>query len=704
MTIKIRPTLTRLSALVRRLSSRRRLIATLFVVAFIVPVFLHAQEVIQPGVESVSQLGLPDGNLNNAEDLRLLIARIIRWVLGFVGLLAVGVVMYGGYLWMTSAGNQDRVSEAKTVLRNGLIGLAIIIASFAIVSFIINFFTAQLNNAGNGGNPGFTGCRNCIARGGDFIEDHYPDWNERVPRDIDILITFAEPVFVAEDTDNNADKSFIKNAQFGGTCGDGWWCGDADPEKFYLVYDPAPGEDVRYESFRVYTRDQRLFVITPNDLLGLLNDQGDPVETRTAAHVTKVSPISDVEQASNEYVWLFTVTTELDNTPPRITEITPPENNSSDRNDTVIINFDDVMHPVAVTGTQDTSAGINFSNLAVYADGNQVDGEFLIGNDYRTVWFRPKAICPVKNSCNMDIYCLPENADVRVVVKAATLKSDNSCVGQTASADKPAAACSPIGSGLFNGAVDISKNSLDGSRTATLVLPSGNGTAEGPAGNPVTDAVTALGDTFAWTFETNDQFFISAPQITALSPSPDEEGISTVDPFVAAFNRTMLPATNYKVGDTIYRPVRMYQQSNSATDAWTLYQGGVNVRQSSIKVCSNDNALSCTKNSDCGGTNKCLNVCGNDNTQSCTLDNECVGTDNKCGASNFNINHTGLVDPNRGGQARVTYEPRIGSTIQDRWQNCFYVPTAPGITNSLYPNGPGPDRNVNDTSVFGSFN
>ena len=74
--------------------------------------------------------------------IQLTIARIIRTVLGLVGVIAVGMVLYGGFLWMTAAGNEDRVQQAKRLLVNSLIGLAIVLTSFSIAQFVVNNLVA----------------------------------------------------------------------------------------------------------------------------------------------------------------------------------------------------------------------------------------------------------------------------------------------------------------------------------------------------------------------------------------------------------------------------------------------------------------------------------------------------------------------------------------------------------------------------------
>lgn len=86
------------------------------------------------GIEAV------DNGLNNSlakGDPRTIVARIINFALGFLGVIAVGIILFGGFKWMTAAGNEEKVSEAKKLLGAGIIGLIIILAAWAVANFII---------------------------------------------------------------------------------------------------------------------------------------------------------------------------------------------------------------------------------------------------------------------------------------------------------------------------------------------------------------------------------------------------------------------------------------------------------------------------------------------------------------------------------------------------------------------------------------
>ena len=74
-------------------------------------------------------------------DLGLIITNIINWVLGFLALVAVIIVLIGGFEWMTAGGNDEKVATAKKRLTYGLIGLAIIFLAWAIVTFVFTSLT-----------------------------------------------------------------------------------------------------------------------------------------------------------------------------------------------------------------------------------------------------------------------------------------------------------------------------------------------------------------------------------------------------------------------------------------------------------------------------------------------------------------------------------------------------------------------------------
>jgi len=93
-----------------------------------------------------------NGSLGNqGTDPRTLISNIINLALGFLGLIAIGIIIWGGFIWMTSNGDEAKVETAKKVLKNGIIGLIIVLSSWAIATFLINKFSGTGGvNGGDG--------------------------------------------------------------------------------------------------------------------------------------------------------------------------------------------------------------------------------------------------------------------------------------------------------------------------------------------------------------------------------------------------------------------------------------------------------------------------------------------------------------------------------------------------------------------------
>lgn len=80
-----------------------------------------------------------DNTINLGQrDPRTMVAQLINVVLTLLGIVAVVIVLLGGFKWMTAAGNEDKVSEAKKLLGAGVIGLVIILSAWGISRFILN--------------------------------------------------------------------------------------------------------------------------------------------------------------------------------------------------------------------------------------------------------------------------------------------------------------------------------------------------------------------------------------------------------------------------------------------------------------------------------------------------------------------------------------------------------------------------------------
>lgn len=120
--------------------SLRRLLAFLSstVLAILVlagPLGASAQFFGQPG--SDLGVGVVQGYAPPARNLPATILGIINYVLILVGVLALAYLVYGGFRYITSRGDEGEVESAKGIITNAVIGIVVIGIAAALVNFVI---------------------------------------------------------------------------------------------------------------------------------------------------------------------------------------------------------------------------------------------------------------------------------------------------------------------------------------------------------------------------------------------------------------------------------------------------------------------------------------------------------------------------------------------------------------------------------------
>ncbi|MBD3311351.1 MAG: hypothetical protein GF349_02540 [Candidatus Magasanikbacteria bacterium] len=71
------------------------------------------------------------------ENLQVTISRVINIALSLLGIIAVVIILIGGFQWMTAGGNDEKVANARKIIFAGIIGLAIILSAWAIARFVL---------------------------------------------------------------------------------------------------------------------------------------------------------------------------------------------------------------------------------------------------------------------------------------------------------------------------------------------------------------------------------------------------------------------------------------------------------------------------------------------------------------------------------------------------------------------------------------
>lgn len=171
------------------------------VVAFVSPVLAQQPPAGPlPAPDKVGISGAADvpgqaGLMLSGTDPRIIVAKIIRVALGFLGTVALLLILYGGYLWMTAVGNEEQIDKAKKVLTQAAIGLVIILSAFSITQFILNRLLASLSTPPLPPPLGAPARVGGGALGSGIVESHFPKRGAMaVPRNVRVVITFKEKI------------------------------------------------------------------------------------------------------------------------------------------------------------------------------------------------------------------------------------------------------------------------------------------------------------------------------------------------------------------------------------------------------------------------------------------------------------------------------------------------------------------------------
>ncbi len=97
--------------------------------AVLLPTVANAQPTIDPELGTTLGLG--------SADLKATVINILQWALGLLALVAVVMIIAGGFMWMTAGGNEEKIEKAKKLISAAVIGLIIVLLAWAIVIFVV---------------------------------------------------------------------------------------------------------------------------------------------------------------------------------------------------------------------------------------------------------------------------------------------------------------------------------------------------------------------------------------------------------------------------------------------------------------------------------------------------------------------------------------------------------------------------------------
>lgn len=515
-----------------------------FLFCFFIPVFAQPIDV---GLNYAEQTGLP------TTDIREIIANVIRVALGLLGIIAVVIIMYGGWLWMTAGGNEEQIGRAKKTLINGAVGLAIILSAYSIVLFVMNLL--GIGGGNNERDYNYTpppGIMNMAGTGawGKIILDHYPVPNQvDVPRNTKIAITFAKPVdatsFTTEVTDETLgaeagamvfqlNNEVIKiNALIPSSTVQGGYDKQLiSGAKVYLFpIETTTASGVTEEIFTI--------VIEPNDLLGDIKDNVNYEVWVDGLLKGKDGKSIFLGAKSPYYHWYFTCSTELDNTPPHVVSVFPSKGATETKDSILEITFSEPVFPNAQVSFTSTSGYYedrvnNYPIVFIKNASSTVPlGTFKITNQYRTLEFNSTIECGT-DACGNPKYCLPvcdkagadcKTDEYQVVFKTAPTSTNP---------EKPPFTAD-LSSG--NGIMDMAGNALNGNNNDIYER------------NSLAPFVTGFNgpDNYGWSFILEDELDSTTPYIRGLSIGPETERVSAGQAMNIFWSKLMKKSSLYSI-------------------------------------------------------------------------------------------------------------------------------------------------------------
>lgn len=82
-----------------------------------------------------------------------LVGNIIRVFIILLGIFFMGLMVYGGFMWMNAKGNDEQVKKAQGIIRDAIIGLLIAVGAYAITYFVLYNIGPQFLEDGGGFGP-----------------------------------------------------------------------------------------------------------------------------------------------------------------------------------------------------------------------------------------------------------------------------------------------------------------------------------------------------------------------------------------------------------------------------------------------------------------------------------------------------------------------------------------------------------------------
>lgn len=85
--------------------------------------------------------GAGGANIARQTDIPGLVGGTILSLSTLIGTLFLGLILYGGAIWMTSQGSDEKIKKAKNIITSAVIGLIVTVSAWSISTYVLDLAT-----------------------------------------------------------------------------------------------------------------------------------------------------------------------------------------------------------------------------------------------------------------------------------------------------------------------------------------------------------------------------------------------------------------------------------------------------------------------------------------------------------------------------------------------------------------------------------
>jgi hypothetical protein len=124
-------------------TNKFKIILTVFIFSLFIYNTVFALPSLKNANEQTTTFATKSGfkPVDTTTSIDTVIGDIIKYFLSFLGVIFLGLLIYGGFTWMRARGDDGAVTIAKETMINAITGLIIVLGSYAATAWVISNLT-----------------------------------------------------------------------------------------------------------------------------------------------------------------------------------------------------------------------------------------------------------------------------------------------------------------------------------------------------------------------------------------------------------------------------------------------------------------------------------------------------------------------------------------------------------------------------------